>query len=105
MEPSSESSVLHAPHRWWEVPSRQELFLIAITYRRVLLGLLVAMLFLVVEERLRVMDHRFFQPSYQGVLGLAHYELGHYARAAHAYRADLRAGGWREWDHCDQSYR
>jgi tetratricopeptide (TPR) repeat protein len=105
MEPSSESSVLHAPHRWWEVPSRQELFLIAITYRRVLLGLLVAMLFLVVEERLRVMDHRFFQPSYQGVLGLAHYELGHYARAAHAYRADLRAGGWREWDHGDQSYR
>ena len=104
METSSESAVQQATHRWWEFPNREEVFLIAIKYRRVLLGLLVAGLFLFAEERLRVMDHRFFQPSYQGVLGLAHYQLGHYAQAARAYRADLRTGGWRERDRGDKAY-
>jgi tetratricopeptide (TPR) repeat protein len=104
MEPSSESSVQRTPHGWWEFPNREEVFLIAIKYRRVLLGLLVAILILFAEERLRVMDHRFFQPSYQGVLGLAHYQLGRYAQAARAYRADLRTGGWREWSNGDRAY-
>jgi len=104
METASESSVQRTRHGCWEFPSREEAFLIAVKYRRVLVGLLVATLFLFAEERLRVMDHRFFQPSYQGVLGLAHYQLGRYPQAARAYRADLRTGGWRERDHGDKAY-
>ena len=104
MEASSEPSVKSHIHRWWEIPTREEVLLIGTKYWRVLLGLVVASLFLVAEERLRDMDNRFFQPSYQGVVGLSRYQLGHYAQAASAYRADLRNGGWREWMNGDEAY-
>src|SRR5262249_11724572 len=104
MENSTEYSIRHSSHRWWDLPSREEVLLIAIKYRAILFGLFVAILFLHAEERFRAMDERLFQPSSEGVYGLAQYEFGHYTKAAQAYRADLRTGGWREWTNGDEAY-
>src|SRR5215467_3907933 len=104
METSTESSIRHSSHRWWDLPSREEVLLIAIKYRAILFGVFVAIFFLLAEERLRAMDDRLFQPSYEGVYGLAQYESGHYTKAAQAYRADIRNGGWREWMNGDEAY-
>ncbi len=104
METPSRPSTQTSTDRWWDSPSWEEVSLIGIKYRRILLGLVVACALIYAEERLRVMDHRFFQPSSQGVIALTHYQLGHYAQAARAYRADLRNGGWRQWVTGDEAY-
>lgn len=101
---SSPESHQNQRDRWWDIPTRQELLLIGVKYRRILWGLVVASVFLYAEERLRDMDHRFFQPSYQGIVGLTSYQLGRYSEAARAYRADVRNGGWTKWDSGDQAY-
>lgn len=103
-----EASPRHSPHqtaaRWRELPSWEHVWLIAIKYRKLLLGFIVAVLLLFTQERLSTMDDRLFQPSVDGVRGLIHYEAGHYNKAALAYRADLRGGGWREWRNDDAAY-
>ncbi|WP_053379863.1 tetratricopeptide repeat protein [Nitrospira moscoviensis] len=76
-----------------------------ISYRRVVLGIIVAILFLYARERIEEMDGRLFQASFHGAQGLAYYLTGHYAKAATAYRAHLRDGGWRQWDTGDHAYR
>lgn len=93
----------HAEQRL-ALPSFEALGLIAIKYHRVLIGLAVAFIFLFVQERLRTTDHRLFQPSIDGIRGLSHYQMGQYHKAAAAYRADLRNGGWKEWRNDDEAY-
>ncbi|THJ17128.1 MAG: tetratricopeptide repeat protein [Nitrospira sp. CG24E] len=103
-----EASPRHSPHqiaaRWWEFPSWEHIWLIVLTYRRVLFGLVVAVAFLFIQDRLSTMDSRLLRPSTDGVRGLIHYEIGHYNNAALAYRADLRTGGWRKWANGDDAY-
>ena len=77
---------------WWTLPSWEAVCLIAIKYRRILFGLLVALLFVFVQGRLNTMDQRLFQPSTDGARGLIYYERGNYSNAALAYRSDLRRG-------------
>lgn len=89
---------------WWTLPSREEICLIAIKYRGILFGLLIALLFVFVQGRLNTMDQRLFQPSTDGVRGLIYYERGNYSNAALAYRSDLRKGGWRKWRNGDEAY-
>jgi tetratricopeptide (TPR) repeat protein len=72
----------------------------AIKYRRVLLGIVVAVLLLYIQGRVIEMDARVFQ----GAPGLAYYLAGRYEEAATAYRAHLRNGGWREWTNGDAGY-
>lgn len=91
-------------HRWWDLPTWEELRLIAIKYHRVLFGLVVAITFLYVQGRFAEMDDRLFQPSVYGIQGLFQYQMGRYGPAAAAYRADLRNGGWREWQNGDDAY-
>jgi tetratricopeptide (TPR) repeat protein len=89
---------------WWTLPTREELGLLAIKYRRVLLGIVVAILLMNVQARVTEMDARLFQSSSHGARGLAYYLIGSYGNAAKAYRAHLRDGGWREWAHRDTAY-
>lgn len=91
-------------YRWWALPTWEELRLIAIKYHRVLFGLVVAITFLYVQGRFTEMDDRLFQPSVNGIQGLFQYQIGRYGPAAAAYRADLRNGGWREWQNGDEAY-
>ena len=104
MSVSQQPSPSRTAEQWWTIPSLEEVWLIAIKYRRILLGLAAALLFLFVQERLNTMDDRLFQPSIDGVRGLLHYEMGRYSNAALAYRTDLRKGGWREWKSDDAAY-
>ncbi|MBX3304246.1 MAG: tetratricopeptide repeat protein [Nitrospira sp.] len=104
MDASAEASSIQRQKRRWKTPNWQILGLIAIKYRRLLLGLAVALTFLFVQERLFTMDHRLLQPTVDGVRGLIHYQMGQYRKAAAAYRADLRNGGWREWRSGDEAY-
>ena len=87
-----EASPRHSPHqtaeRWWELPSWEQVRLIAIKYRKLLLGFVLALLFLFTQGQLNTMDHRLFQLSVDGVRGLVHYETGGYSDSALAYRAD-----------------
>jgi tetratricopeptide (TPR) repeat protein len=50
------------------------------------------------------MDPRLIPPSLDGLRGLAHYETNQYARAALAFRNDLRSGGWKNWTNGDEAY-
>jgi tetratricopeptide (TPR) repeat protein len=86
------------------LPTWEELSLIAIKYRRVLFGFVVAITFLCVQGRVAEMDDRLFQPSFDGIRGLLEYQIGRYSTAAAAYRSDLRTGGWREWRNGDEAY-
>ena len=103
-----EASPRHSPHqtaeRWWELPSWEQVRLIAIKYRKLLLGFVLALLFLFTQEQLNTMDHRLFQLSVDGVRGLVHYKTGRYNDSALAYRADLRKGSWKEWRNDDEAY-
>ena len=92
-------------NRWWSLPTGEQILLILIAYRRVVLGILVASLFLFVRERVAEMDSRLFQESLPGVQGLGYYLTGHYGKAAASYRAHLRDGGWQRWDMGDPAYR
>ncbi len=92
-------------NRWWSPPTGEQVLLILIAYRRVVLGILVASLFLFVRERVAEMDSRLFQESLPGVQGLGYYLTGHYGKAAASYRAHLRDGGWQQWDLDDPAYR
>jgi tetratricopeptide (TPR) repeat protein len=89
---------------WWAIPTWEELCLVAIKYRRVLLGIVVAVMLIYIQGRVSEMDDRFFQSSSHGVQGLAYYMTGQYADAATAYRSHLRSGGWREWATGDPAY-
>lgn len=91
--------------RWWALPTGEQVLLILIAYRRVVLGILVAGLFLFVRARAGEMDGRLFQESLPGVQGLGYYLTGHYGKAAAAYRTHLRDGGWQQWDMGDPAYR
>lgn len=93
-----------SPNHWWAIPIWEELCLMAIKYRRVLLGIVVAVTLLYIQERVTEMDARLFQTSSHGAQGLAYYLTGSYGNAAHAYRAHLRSGGWREWATGDPGY-
>ncbi len=93
-----------ASNQWWELPRLAEVTLIAVKYHRVLLGFVVAMVLLFIQDRLTTMDDRLFQPSIDGVRGLVNYQAGRYSAAAVAYRTDLRNGGWREWQNGDAAY-
>lgn len=104
MDGSPNISTPSRADQWWTLPSLEELGLIAIKYRRLLLGLAVAATFLFIQDRLRAMDDRLFQPSIDGVRGLVNYQAGRYSAAAVAYRADLRNGGWQEWQNGDAAY-
>jgi tetratricopeptide (TPR) repeat protein len=96
--------VTSSTDRWWAIPTWQELCLVAIKYRRVLLGIVVAVMLIYIQGRVSEMDDRFFQSSTQGAQGLAYYMTGQYAKAATAYRSNLRGGGWREWTTGDPAY-
>jgi tetratricopeptide (TPR) repeat protein len=91
-------------NHWFEIPTLEHLSLMAIHYRRVLFGLVVAITFLYVQGRFAEMDNRLFQPSVHGIQGLFQYQMGRYGPAAVAYRADLRNGGWKEWQNGDEAY-
>jgi tetratricopeptide (TPR) repeat protein len=104
MDTSATPSSSQTKERWWQILTWEETCLIAIKYHRVLLGLAVALGYLFVQERLLTMDDRLFQPSIDGVRGLIQYQAGRYSRAAMAYRADLRTGGWQEWSTNDEAY-
>lgn len=88
----------------WAIPTWEKLCLMAIKYRRVLLGIVVAITLLYIQERVTEMDARLFQASSHGAQGLAYYLTGSYGNAANAYRAHLRGGGWREWTNGDAGY-
>ncbi len=83
----------------------EHLLLILISYRRVVLGIVVAILFLFVRERVAEMDEWLFHESLPGAQGLGYYLTGHYGKTAVAYRTHLREGGWRQWDMGDPAYR
>ena len=104
MNQSSEPGRSSATSPWYALPSLEEAWLMAIHYRRVLLGFIVAFLVLFVETRFNEMNRRLFQPSLQGVHALLHYELGRFSHAARAYRTHLHDGGWKEWINGDESY-
>ena len=89
---------------WCEIPTWEHFGHMAIHYRRVLFGIIVAITFLYVQGRVAEMDGRLFQPSLHGIQGLFQYQIGRYSTAADAYRADLRNGGWREWRNGDEAY-
>lgn len=91
-------------NHWWAIPAWEEFCLMTIKYRRVLLGIIVAVTLLYVQDRVTEMDARLFQASSHGVQGLAYYLTGSYGNAAKAYRAHLRGGGWREWTNGDAGY-
>lgn len=91
--------------RWWSLPTGEQSLLILISYRRVVLGIVVASLSLFVGERVAEMDNRLFQASVPGAQGLGYYLTGHYGKAAASYRTHLRDGGWRQWDMGDPAYR
>ncbi len=92
-------------NRWWELPTVEQLLGILISYRRVVLGILVASLLVFTRGRVAEMDRWLFQASVPGTQGLVYYLTDHYGMAAAAYRTHLREGGWRQWDTGDPSYQ
>ncbi len=57
---------------------------------KILAAFLIVFLVFSGRQQIKQMDDRFFQPSFQGAVGLAYYLGGDYAKAARAYRTHQR---------------
>ncbi len=74
---------------------------VAIHYRRALIGLVVGIVIISVQQHWADMDRRLMSDG----RALFWYELGRYERAASAYWDDLHAVQWRRWVTGDEAYQ